>query len=929
MEIENYEALKMDFQNLMSCIHCHEDSERNEVVLETLKTIVDICSHESCGRDAFREEGGLDFLVEFLFMTDNTTFLEHTLKTLAYVIDENVHSQMFMSKRSIFEIIQTILKKPTFPQEVWKNALLLISTILYNNSTAQSLALEIGLIQDLLNMYENCVQAVLLRSSIIISPSNGFTVDLWLRTNSALCFAVNNPQNEKNQEMCMNIFPVSLKIMEYSPSTVILISISSFLSLTISNNDKCQDYFSSCDGFLVLKRCLQKFFDAVFMDLKLCNVIGRENLQAIGSLIAIISAASLNHEKNATLSGKLGILSMMIKLIFVENLDGQLKTKIVLCLGHCIDAFSDNKSYVLETENFDTFLKKSFSVDDAELSSACKYLLHVCLINKGFSEADGNFAEYFNFAPTGSMKEICIPESNFVSFDGSTVLNKAATQTCPLKKNSTAGSIKQTPMHKAKNDIVKSFERESLNASSSSGSNSQPLYSKRKSLHSKTSLNELCVKKEHLSSPNTDLNEFLSNQKESLKCDMHLNYTYSNVDDGIVICNIKKDNNTSNSGQTLNKQNTISANIPFTDFLSKETKCNSTELQNQSIQQDQFNFSQVPSDNLTPQYNSFEKENKETVRQLGNPLKYDKFSAGREIRGNSQSKLKFLKETSVRKGYPRLLKMKKNKMYSKRAKSETSSSSSEYSFCPQLFENSEEKENVKYGYSILSKSAAYSPEVANCSNILKRVNRSFQKENNEWNLNMSKRPDEKPLFSSAANFQSNENYESKFILNLPSSKSENSSVKIDLYPKCNEVFSSRNSDVPIMKNVNTSTGSTNVSPRPADLRANRFSFSRHVSRSSGNSICLKNVDGCCHSREETIIPRALNVLENNSNKRKRSWDQSSVSIFSEGEHNLRSNKHMEVIVLPEGTCEEHGLSSTVELLEVVSLDEFNKHSLYL
>ncbi|GFX48946.1 uncharacterized protein TNCV_2797371 [Trichonephila clavipes] len=487
-------------------------------------------------------------------------------------------------------------------------------------------------------------------------------------------------------------------------------------------------------------------------------------------------------------------------------------------------------------------------------------------------------------------------------------------------------------MHKAKNDIVKPFERESLNASSSSGSNSQPLYSKRKStLHSKTSLNELCVKKEHLSSPNTNLNELLSNQKESLKCDMHLNYIYSNVDDGIIRCNVRKDN-TSNSGQTLNKQNTMSSNIPFTDFLSKETKYNAIEIQNQSMQQDQFNFSKTTSDNLTPQYNrlrSFEKKSKGTVRQLGNPLKDDKFSPGREIRGNSQSKMKFLKQNSVRKGYPRLLKMKKNKMYSKRAKSETSSSSSEYSICPQLFENSEEKENVKSGYSIQNESAAYFPEVANRSNILKRVNRSFQKENNEWNLNMSKRPDEKPLFSSAANFQSNENSESKFILNLPSSKSENSSEKIDLYPKCNGVFSSRNSDVSIMKNVNTSTGSTNVSPRPADHRANRFSFSRPVSGSSGNSVCLKNVDGYCHSREETIIPRALNVLENNSNKRKRSWDQSSVSIFSEGEHNLQSNKHVEVIVLPEGTCEEHGLSSTVELLEVVSLDEFNKHSLYL
>ncbi|GFS82562.1 telomere repeats-binding bouquet formation protein 1 [Nephila pilipes] len=352
----------MDFKNLMSCIHCHGDSDRDEIVLETLKTIADICSHESCGKDAFREAGGLDFLIEFLLMTDNTTFLEHTLKTLAFVVDENVHSQMLMSKKPVFDVIQTILQRQTFPLEVWKNALLLISTILYHNSTAQSLALEIGLIQDLMNVYENCAQSFLPRCSAIISTPDRFTVDLWLSTNSALCFAVNNPQNEKNQEMCMNIFPVSLKIMEFSPNTIIMNSISSFLSLTISNNGKCQDYFSSCDGFLILKRCFQKFCDALFLDLKLCNnVIGKENPQAISSLIAIISAALLSHEKNAVLSGKLGILSMMIKLIFVENLDCQLKTKIILCLGHSIDA--------------------------------CSF------------DADGNFTEHLNFAPPGSIKE--------------------------------------------------------------------------------------------------------------------------------------------------------------------------------------------------------------------------------------------------------------------------------------------------------------------------------------------------------------------------------------------------------------------------------------------------------------------------------------------------------------------------------------------
>ncbi|GBN92965.1 Telomere repeats-binding bouquet formation protein 1 [Araneus ventricosus] len=294
---------------------------------------------KGCGRDAFREEGGLDFLVEFLFLTDNTIFLEHTLKTLAFVIDENVHSQMYLSKKSVFEVLHTVWKKQSFPAAVQKNALVLMSHILYHNSTAQNLVFETGLLQDLLNMYEQYAQGLMINSSCMTSNLDNSVLNFWMSTNSTLCFAVNNPQNEKNQDICKNIFPVSLRILEFSSNSAVMGSVASFLTLTISDNAKCQDYFASCDGLLVLKRCFQKYFDTLLMDMKICNgITGKETYQAINNIVGIISPACLDHEKNAAICGDLGILSIMIKLLLMETFDCQLKTKIVLSLGHCIAA---------------------------------------------------------------------------------------------------------------------------------------------------------------------------------------------------------------------------------------------------------------------------------------------------------------------------------------------------------------------------------------------------------------------------------------------------------------------------------------------------------------------------------------------------------------------------------------------------------------
>ncbi|GFT84036.1 uncharacterized protein NPIL_166801, partial [Nephila pilipes] len=522
----------------------------------------------------------------------------------------------------------------------------------------------------------------------------------------------------------------------------------------------------------------------------------------------------------------------------------------------------------------------------------------------------------------------CIPELSSVCSKGSNKLNKTVTQTCSSKRNSMIGSTRQSPKYKIKNDLAKPFETKSFRASCSNESSSQPLYSRRKSsVVSRMSHKMPLYKKEHLSCSNTTTNGVLSNQNTAMKCDAHLNCinSYGN-DNSAMYKTVRKDINSSTlSNQTLNKQNTMPDKVPFTDFSMKETKYSASELQNQSKQCDQSDCSVSVSDNFLPQYNNsynLEKENNGTLRNVSIPFKADSFSQNGASYGYSHFKMKPSKQNSLIEGYPKL--MKKNKMCSKRALSETSCSYSELSFCPQFFENLNDKENNKFR---LSESATSSFDVKNC-NISDRVDHDFQKKDSTGNVtDMSKILDRKPLFSSSSSFQSKNDHESNFALKLSFPTSVDCGIKNNPSPKCNEALFTLNSESQKrIKNINTLTSSANVSSHLDDELVNRLSFSHHVSDFCGQSFSPKNFDECHHSSDDTIVPRAFNVLEDKLNKRKRFWDCPSKRAFNEDQLTLQSSSHVEIIVLSEGTCEEHGLSSTIELLEVVSLDEFNKHS---
>lgn len=391
-------SCSMDFQNLISCIECHkEDKDNDEVIIEALKTIVDICADE-LARDTFRDVGGLDFLLQFLIETDQIIILEYILKVLAFVIDGNVHSQMCMTNPKVFSILQAIFDKKTYSQNTVKNALVLLCTLLFQNKAAQDLIFENGCLSSLINLYK----CYLPKMNSDAPSDNSSHLDVWINLNSALCFAVNNPLNEKNQVLCSELFPLSLKRIETSSSLVIIEACSSFLSLTLSNNEKNQNAFAEFDGFLILMCSLSKAFDDLQLFMEQCNnCVRKETLLIITSLISIINASVLDHERNAALCGKLGIVALMIKLLSTEVLIPSIAKNVILALGHCTDACENNRLIVINTPDFDQILKKNIDANDPELISAAKCLLQTCIGNLHDDNIEFNEVS----SPSQNMKE--------------------------------------------------------------------------------------------------------------------------------------------------------------------------------------------------------------------------------------------------------------------------------------------------------------------------------------------------------------------------------------------------------------------------------------------------------------------------------------------------------------------------------------------
>ncbi|XP_054710817.1 uncharacterized protein LOC129220421 isoform X2 [Uloborus diversus] len=296
-----------------------DESENESGIIQGFRALLLKCEESNIGKEVLREEGGLDILVEYLLDIERPKIIQHASKLLAFVIDGNTCNQSYLTRKEVVHAIKLIFEKINF-----------LPTL----------------------------KCTVVLASMMLS------------------------QNKNNQLLCATLFLVSLGIFEEFFNSEYIDSVSSFLTVCIANNLQNQDAFAEFNGVLILKHSLEKHFQSLHLSENSCIYdVNKVTLENIKGIIRIICVTSLQHESNSKLFGKLGVVSLLMKILSVDSLDDHLLDKTLLALYHIIHAYSLNKIYLMQGGNYQILLKKKLTVVDHELKLALDCLIEICLTN--------------------------------------------------------------------------------------------------------------------------------------------------------------------------------------------------------------------------------------------------------------------------------------------------------------------------------------------------------------------------------------------------------------------------------------------------------------------------------------------------------------------------------------------------------------------
>ncbi|GBN47732.1 hypothetical protein AVEN_16288-2, partial [Araneus ventricosus] len=508
----------------------------------------------------------------------------------------------------------------------------------------------------------------------------------------------------------------------------------------------------------------------------------------------------------------------------------------------------------------------------------------------------------------------CDPEYFSDNLKDNFVLNETDAKIPSLKQSCTKVPSVRSSSLKVKSNS-RSLEKAYSSSSSSRENTVQTAHRSRKvSKISRTQNNLSSIKKERLCNSSAVQCDLLSGQQFSPRVKKYSASIHSNTNLNSSKCkSYKKEMNQSSLAyDKFSKQDIISNRMPFSDFLTKETKSSNTKFENQSFPK--TDYTKTVSDSLISERHTYNKArlNENVKLPMNNSTKVESISQDNISNSFSSNEKKFTNQNSMQEECPRLFKKKKERISS----DISSSSSSEYSFTPYNLKNSKSRgkeSDNQFGFCI-----PYQSEI-NLPKISKSKSKNVDYENNcmKWNSNDKfQAPVRKPLFSFKAESQVKRNHPSEFSLKLSPIKFENGWTEDNSFLSCKMIPEIGE------ENLFDLTKFTDVSLQHGKRLMDSGFSSNHVSQSSRKSDTY--LGDCYQSTNQIILPQTSRIFENPYQK-KRSWSCSSTGTcnksFSPLSSPLNSSRHVQVIVLPKETCEQHGLSASVELLEVVSLED--------
>ncbi|XP_026142904.1 telomere repeats-binding bouquet formation protein 1 isoform X2 [Carassius auratus] len=382
MEVFTFSATKTDLRLLLECLKYQMKWPGSQK--QALLTIISICKHNGQYVEFFREIGGISFIYN---LSKSSTFCqvkETALFTLASLAELHESCKQSLCREETFRDLAQHLEEK-MPLTEKRVAVYMLSVLVANNRSGQTLAKTSRCIETLLNLF---------RHSFPDLNASHEQLQLWATVSSALCGSVNNPQNEENQNACMYVFPlVKTWLQEVAlPRAELAQPICSFIGMTVANNPCAQEYFVSVGGLDSLSDSLTRVLSQSAHSAPACKMAT--------VITKTLSACISNNEQLVSSLSKLRVIPGLLCLLSSPNLDPQDQLAVVLTIGHLTDA-CEHQSQLLSAGGLSIMISLLTEASDEEVRKAAMFVLHTC---KGITESLGTGLSPMDLQEESDMK---------------------------------------------------------------------------------------------------------------------------------------------------------------------------------------------------------------------------------------------------------------------------------------------------------------------------------------------------------------------------------------------------------------------------------------------------------------------------------------------------------------------------------------------
>ncbi|XP_070764120.1 telomere repeats-binding bouquet formation protein 1 [Enoplosus armatus] len=362
-------TIKTDLSLLLECLKFQMKCP--DLQKQALLAIHSICEKREDNVDLLREMGGVAFVYNLSKSSIvHSDVKETALFTLGTLAEANVYCQNSLCRKETFADIAGWLMKEDIPLTQKRVSVYLLSVLVSNNKSGQTLAQTTGCLDILLDLFR--ATSPLSTEAILRAANATQTYQLWASVCSALCGCVNNPQNAEGQRICVAAFPI-IKIWLQQidlPRTEIFQPICSFIAMTVANNSCVQESFSASgvlDTLTLALVCLASAADTSLLSCQLSVTMSKT-----------LSACITDNSSLASGLAQYGVVSHLFSLLASPHLDPEDRLSVLLTLGHCTEASEEHQSQLVQCGGLPLIITLLTEDTSEEVRKAATFILQTC-----------------------------------------------------------------------------------------------------------------------------------------------------------------------------------------------------------------------------------------------------------------------------------------------------------------------------------------------------------------------------------------------------------------------------------------------------------------------------------------------------------------------------------------------------------------------